>query len=65
MAETDLGSLIRERLTQDEIDRLQYFDEAALRALDRAVIETPMPNIWRKNLRTMIHDALGQQVPDE
>jgi hypothetical protein len=55
---TNLGELIRARLTQDELDRLQHFDPAALRALDRAIIDTPMADGWRNNLRTLIQHAL-------
>jgi hypothetical protein len=55
---SDLGSLIRAQLTQDEIDRLQHFDEDALRALDRAIIATAMPDAWRQALRNLVQNAL-------
>lgn len=56
---TDLGSLIRAKLTPAEIDRLQHFDKAALLALDRAIIEVPMPEASRRNLRALIREALS------
>src|SRR3569833_1196322 len=59
--QNDLGSRIREKLTQDEINRLQYLDEDALRALLRAVADTPMPDTWRINLQNLVHTALDDQ----
>lgn len=57
----DLGAMIREKLSQDQIDRLQFFDPSALRAFERAIGETPMPDAWRNNLQGLVQQALNDQ----